>query len=101
MMRSDSDPLTFSETIPMRALARVAGLGLIFSSLLAHAQEAAKEPGPPPDEPKFELGALAGVHIFADDLELGVNDEPGVPHLKNAPLVGARFSYNFIPMLGI
>jgi OOP family OmpA-OmpF porin len=83
---------------------RAAGLGLylgLTGSAIAHAQEArpetAHEVTVTRQEPRFELGALAGIHLFADDLELGVPDDRGVPELSSAPLVGARFSYALHP----
>jgi outer membrane protein OmpA-like peptidoglycan-associated protein len=81
---------------------RAAGLGLLLGltgSAIAHAEEASTEEkeATRAEEPRFELGALAGVHLFADDLELGVPDDENVPELSSAPLVGARVSYAVVP----
>ena len=41
---------------------------------------------------KLELGLTGGVHFFADDLELGVDDDRTLPHPKTSGLFGLRAS---------
>ena len=50
---------------------------------------------------KLELGVFGGVHLFANDLELGVADDPGLPSPKNAGLFGLRAALAFNPMLSL
>src|SRR6266404_6435056 len=45
------------------------------------------------NEPKLfqlELGATIGGHFFANDVELGVADDPALPHPKSSVLMGLR-----------
>jgi len=54
---------------------------------------------PTPDKEGFqlELGLFGGVHIFADNLELGVADAPGVPHPKTGAELGLRAAVTMLP----
>jgi hypothetical protein len=49
------------------------------------------------DDLKLELGALGGVHIFANDLELGVADDPALPSPKTSGLFGVRARRRVFP----
>ncbi len=48
-----------------------------------------------------EVGGMAGVHVFSDTNELGVNDVAGAPSERNSALFGARVGVFFGPMIGI
>ena len=48
-----------------------------------------------------EIGGMAGVHTFAHDNELGVNDVPNANSIRNSALFGLRLGVMFTPMLGI
>src|SRR4051794_26114203 len=52
---------------------------------------------------KLELGLTGGVHFFADDLELGVDDDRTLPHPKTSGLFGLRASLALasFPMLAL
>jgi outer membrane protein OmpA-like peptidoglycan-associated protein len=45
------------------------------------------------DNLKIELGVMGGVHLFANNLELGVADAPGLTTPKNSGLVGLRLGF--------
>jgi OOP family OmpA-OmpF porin len=56
------------------------------------------------DDLKLEIGAFGGGHLFANDLELGVADDPtymgtGLTTPKNAGMFGLRFGLRFHPLL--
>lgn len=43
----------------------------------------------------FEVGGILGVHVFADDIELGVHDQrPRIEAPKSFALLGARFGFS-------
>jgi OmpA-OmpF porin, OOP family len=48
-----------------------------------------------------EIGGMAGVHTFAHDNELGVNDVPNANSLHNSVLFGLRLGVMFTRILGI
>jgi outer membrane protein OmpA-like peptidoglycan-associated protein len=50
---------------------------------------------------QVEVGVSGGAHIFADDVELGVADDPALTSPKNAPLGALRIGIFPIPMFGI
>ncbi|MDX2094161.1 MAG: OmpA family protein [Kofleriaceae bacterium] len=60
---------------------------IVTSSLVAHAE--------------VEIGVTAGIHVFSDTNELGVDDVPGAPSPTNSLLVGVRLGWYFHHMLGI
>jgi OOP family OmpA-OmpF porin len=56
------------------------------------------------NEPKLfqlELGAMVGGHFFANDLELGVADDPALPHPKTSVLMGLRAGIALHPLVSI
>jgi outer membrane protein OmpA-like peptidoglycan-associated protein len=48
-----------------------------------------------------EIGGMAGVHTFAHDNELGVNDTPSANSLRNSALFGLRLGVTFTSILGV
>jgi OOP family OmpA-OmpF porin len=55
-------------------------------------------------EPKLfqlELGATIGGHFFANDVELGVADDPALPHPKSSVLMGLRAGVLVHPLIAI
>ena len=48
-----------------------------------------------------EVGGTAGVHVFSETNELGVNDVAFAPSERNSALFGARIGVFFGPMLGV
>jgi OOP family OmpA-OmpF porin len=48
-----------------------------------------------------EIGGTAGVHVFSQVNELGVNDVPGANSERNSALFGLRLGVFFTPMFGI
>src|SRR5688572_1242792 len=86
-----------SKTLRRRSLAAVVvlvGVGLVAGTRSAVAQ--GKKEGV-----QFEVGVSGGAHIFADDVELGVADDPVLTTPKNAPLGALRLGLLPHPMLGI
>jgi outer membrane protein OmpA-like peptidoglycan-associated protein len=81
----------------LRSLVAVlTGAALFVTAAAAHAQEARN------DGIKFEIGATGGVHLFANDLELGVADDPTLPSPKSpAGLFGLRLGLVLHPMFAI
>jgi len=53
------------------------------------------------DASDVEVGAFAGVHIFADDNELGVWDAPDADSLKNSIAFGVRLAYAFTSLISV
>jgi hypothetical protein len=54
----------------------------------------------PPRAVQLEAGLFGGIHIFADDLELGVADDPGnVPSPKNGGIFGLRLALSVLPWI--
>jgi outer membrane protein OmpA-like peptidoglycan-associated protein/opacity protein-like surface antigen len=56
------------------------------------------------DEPRgmhVEVGATGGLHLFANDLELGVADDPTLTSPKNSGLFGLRAALVLHPMFAI
>jgi OOP family OmpA-OmpF porin len=50
---------------------------------------------------QFEIGVAGGVHIFNENLELGVADDPTLTSPENAPLFGLRLGLRLHPMFAI
>jgi OOP family OmpA-OmpF porin len=51
---------------------------------------------------QLELGLFGGGHFFANDLELGVADDPGhVPHPKDGFIFGARAAATLLPWISL
>jgi OOP family OmpA-OmpF porin len=50
---------------------------------------------------EVEIGGTAGIHVFADDNELGVPDVEMAPSERNSALFGLRLGVFFTPMLGV
>jgi hypothetical protein len=77
-----------------------AGVALVFTAFAfaspAQADVASEQTGM-----QVELGVTGGIHIFADDLELGVADDPGLPTPKNAGLFGLRAALAFNWLLSL
>ena len=48
---------------------------------------------------KLEIGGFVGAHLFNDDNELGVDDDPDADSPTNAVAFGIRAGYNFLPFL--
>jgi OOP family OmpA-OmpF porin len=48
-----------------------------------------------------EIGGTAGVHVFSETNELGVDDVAGAPSERNSALFGARLGVFFGPMIGV
>lgn len=67
----------------------VLALVLAGSSPLAHA-----------DEGQFDLAALFGAHVFAEDLELGVSDTTPAASPRTFAMTGLRFGVTLRPWLG-
>ncbi|MDB4953946.1 MAG: OmpA/MotB domain protein [Myxococcales bacterium] len=68
-------------------VAALAAGGIAASASMAHAN--------------VEVGGTAGVHVFSETNELGVNDAPGAPSERNSALFGLRLGYMFNDLLGI
>lgn len=74
-------------------LATVVGLALGRNA-------SAEESAPPSEGLQFEVGAFAGVHLFADNLELGVADDPGnVPSPETGSIFGLRLALVMLPWI--
>jgi outer membrane protein OmpA-like peptidoglycan-associated protein len=76
------------------ALATALGICTLFGTRTAAAQD--KREGI-----KVELGVTGGYHWFANDLELGVADDPSLPSPKSSVTFGIRAALVPIPMLAI
>ena len=50
---------------------------------------------------QFEVGVSGGAHVFADDVELGVADDPALTSPKNGPLGALRIGLFPHPMFGL
>jgi outer membrane protein OmpA-like peptidoglycan-associated protein len=74
-----------------RLFATLVGVGLLGATGAARADGTF-------NGPKIELGAFGGVHLFANDLELGVADDPALTSPKNAGLAGLRLGLGLVPM---
>jgi OOP family OmpA-OmpF porin len=48
-----------------------------------------------------EIGGSAGVHVFAHDNELGVNDVPSANSERNSAMFAVRLGVFFTPMFGV
>ncbi|MBC8133437.1 MAG: OmpA family protein [Deltaproteobacteria bacterium] len=69
-------------------------------ALTASKQAAADEGSPPTEGLQFEVGAFGGVHVFADNLELGVADDPGnVPSPETGSIFGLRLALTVLPWI--
>jgi len=68
-------------------VAALAAGGVAASATVAHAN--------------VEIGGIAGVHVFAHDNELGVNDVPTANSLHNSALFGLRLGVTFTPIFGV
>src|SRR5260221_13901795 len=75
-------------------LATLVGVGLVGAAGTAHADGAS-------GNVKLELGAFGGVHLFANDLELGVADDPTLTSPKNSGLAGVRLGVALPPRFAI
>jgi outer membrane protein OmpA-like peptidoglycan-associated protein len=65
-------------------------------------QALADEPPPPVEGFQLEIGAFGGVHLFADNLELGVADDPGnVPSPKTGAIFGLRLAGTLLPWISL
>jgi OOP family OmpA-OmpF porin len=63
---------------------------------------AADEGALPQQGLQLEMGAFAGVHFFADNLELGVADDPGkVPSPKTGAIFGLRLALTLLPWISL
>jgi OOP family OmpA-OmpF porin len=51
--------------------------------------------------PTVEIGGTAGVHTFATDNELGVDDSPNADSERNSALFGVRLGLMFNDMVGV
>ena len=77
------------------ALAVLVGASLVLGTGNAEAQN--KKEGI-----QYEVGVSGGAHLFANNVELGVADDPGfVTTPKNAPLFGLRLGLLLNPMFAI
>ena len=89
----------------MRGRGFVRSLALIITSvavLTAGGQARAEDPPPPTEGFQLELGAFGGVHLFANDLELGVADDPGiVPSPKTGGIFGLRLAATMLPWISL
>jgi outer membrane protein OmpA-like peptidoglycan-associated protein len=89
----------------MRGRGFVRSLALTCASvavLMAGGRARAEDAPPPTEGFQLELGAFGGYHIFADNLELGVADDPGnVPHPKNGGIFGLRLAATMLPWLSL
>ena len=86
-----------SQTLRWRSLVAmvvVVGVGLVAGTRSAVAQ--GKREGV-----QFEVGVSGGAHIFSEDVELGVADDPTLTSPKNAPLGALRLGLFPHPMFGI
>jgi OOP family OmpA-OmpF porin len=86
-----------SKTLRRRSLAAVVvvlGAGLVAGTGSAVAQ--GKREGF-----QFEVGVSGGAHVFADDVELGVADDPALTSPKNGPLGALRIGLFPHPMFGL
>jgi OOP family OmpA-OmpF porin len=71
--------------------------------VLAASKKVSADEGAPPQEGlQLELGAFGGVHVFANDLELGVADDPGkVPSPKTGAIFGLRLALTVLPWISL
>src|SRR6188768_809749 len=86
-----------SKTLRRRSLAAMVafiGVGLVAGANDAAAQ--GKREGF-----HLEIGVSGGAHIFADDVELGVADDPTLTSPKNGPLGALRLGLFPHPMFGL
>src|SRR6185295_13589336 len=70
------------------------------ASLVAVAGEAAAQ-NLKKEGVKFELGVAGGAHLFANNVELGVADDPTLTSPKNSALFGFRLGLVLHPMFAI
>jgi outer membrane protein OmpA-like peptidoglycan-associated protein len=76
---------------------RLAVAGLATAVVLGNGLTARAE-GDFLDNLKLEVGAMGGGHIFANDLELGVADDPTLTSPKSSGLFGLRVGFVLHPM---
>src|SRR5207237_315348 len=85
--------------------ARLIRLTLTALILAAGGRAVAAEPSPaaaPPDQGmQVEVGAFAGAHLFAGNVELGVRDMADAPHPKTGVLFGLRGALIFLPWVSV
>ena len=86
-----------AQTFVGKTLRRSALAGLVGAAVLG-APIHARADGDFIDNLKLELGAFGGVHLFANDLERGVNDDPGLTTPKNAGMFGLRLGFVLHPI---
>jgi OOP family OmpA-OmpF porin len=78
-----------------KLVATLVGVGLLGAAGMARAEDDFF------DSVKLELGAFGGVHLYANDLELGVADDPTLTSPKNSGLFGLRLGLKIVPMFAI
>ncbi|MEO5770368.1 MAG: OmpA family protein [Polyangia bacterium] len=62
----------------------------------------AEEVAPPTEGLQLEMGVFGGVHVFADNLELGVADDPeNVPSPKTGSIFGLRLALSVLPWVAV
>jgi outer membrane protein OmpA-like peptidoglycan-associated protein len=81
----------------LRRTLRLVLAGAVGMAVLG-AAGAAKADGDFIDNLRLELGVMGGVHLFANDLELGVADDTNLTTPKNSGLVGLRVGLVLHPM---
>jgi outer membrane protein OmpA-like peptidoglycan-associated protein/opacity protein-like surface antigen len=88
-------PATMSQTLGRTLRSLLAG---VVGVAVLGAAGSAKADGDFVGNLKFEIGVMGGAHLFANDLELGVADDPGLTTPKNGGLVGLRFGFVLHPL---
>jgi OOP family OmpA-OmpF porin len=77
-------------------------LGLALALVLTSNGRALAEEAPPAEGLQLELGVFGGGHFFADNLELGVADDPGiVPSPKTGGIFGLRLAGTLLPWISL
>jgi outer membrane protein OmpA-like peptidoglycan-associated protein len=86
-----------------RGFLKLVALTLVPVAVLTVSEQAHAQEAPPPTEGmQFELGAFGGVHLFADNLELGVADDPGkVPSPETGGIFGLRLALTMLPWISL
>ncbi|HET9622425.1 MAG TPA: OmpA family protein [Kofleriaceae bacterium] len=79
--------MTRSILIRPTTVAALAASGMMATAGVAHAN--------------VEIGGTAGIHVFSDKNELGVNDVPNADSERNSVLFGARLGVYFGPVIGV
>jgi OmpA-OmpF porin, OOP family len=84
-----------------RRILRSALAGLVGVLVLGTAGAAKADAGDFYDNLKIELGVMGGIHLFANNLELGVADAPGLTTPKDSGLVGLRLGIVLHPLFTV